>query len=315
MKKTTTVILSLAVLLFAACNKSGGYKKTKSGLLYKIVSDKKGALAKRGDFLKVHFVQKIRDSILGSTYGSMPTYVPVDSVGPDYNPGEIFPLLHKGDSVVVVMEADTLLRKQGQLPPFIGKKDKIILAFRVLEILNGQEAVQKDQIVEMEKQKQRDELRKVDEMKAIEQYLAKNNITAQKTRNGVYYEIQQPGTGPQADSGKLVAIKYTGYTFDGKYFDSNIDSTKQIQKHSMDPFQFISGVQGAIQGMLEGIQQFKKGGKGRLFIPSVLAYGARGMGEDIKPNTNLIFDIEVVDVTDAPQQPQMPQIPPQHQPH
>src|SRR3954471_3097428 len=106
MKKTTTFLLGI-ILAFAinGCSQ-GGFKKTKSGLLYKIISDGKAPLAKKGEFLKVHFTQKLRDSVVSTSFNSFPTYAPVDSVGPVYNPAEIFNKLRKGDSAVVVMLAD-----------------------------------------------------------------------------------------------------------------------------------------------------------------------------------------------------------------
>ena len=316
MKKTTFLLSALSVLLLATACKNSGFKKTKSGLAYKIISNGKGQQVKRGELIKIHFSNKLRDSLIGTTYGSMPTYAQVDSVGPEYNPAEIFPLLRKGDSAIIVLEIDTLLKRNpGQLPPNFKAKDKMVLTIRVLEILPTREAVQQDQMEEMAKQKQRDDVRKVDEIKAIEQYLAKNNIKAVQTKNGVFYEIQNPGSGPQADSGKIVAINYTGYLMDGKFFDSNVDSNKQVQKHPLTPFEFMAGMQGAIPGMLEGVTLFKEGGKGRLFIPSVLGYGAQGSPPVIKPHENLIFEIEVMSVKDASQQQGMPQMPQQPQNH
>jgi FKBP-type peptidyl-prolyl cis-trans isomerase FkpA len=147
------------------------------------------------------------------------------------------------------------------------------------------------------------------ELATIETYLKNNNIKAEKLK-GVFVEIKEKGTGPAAESGKMVSIKYTGTNFEGKPFDSNIDSTKQTQPHPMDPFSFIAGQQGAIQGMLEGITAFNKGGKGRLFIPSSMGYGPQGSPPAIKPNENLIFEVEVVDVADAPQQAPPPPMPP-----
>jgi FKBP-type peptidyl-prolyl cis-trans isomerase len=316
MKKTTTILLAtLLMVLMVGCSEKGGFKKTRSGLSYKIISDGKGPLVKKGELIKIHFANKVHDSVLGSTYGSMPTYAQVDSVGPEYNPTEIFSLLRKGDSAVIILEVDTLSKRNpGQLPPYFKPKDKMVLTLRVLDILPTREAVQQDQVEEMAKQKQKDDARKIGEMKEIEQYLAKNNIKAQQTKNGVFYEIQNPGAGPQADSGKIVSINYTGYLMDGKFFDSNVDSTKQIQKHPLSPFEFMAGVQGAIPGMLEGVTVFKEGGKGRIFIPSVLGYGAQGSPPVIKPYQNLMFEIEVTSVKDAPPQQEMPQMPmPQQQ--
>ncbi len=313
MKKSTTILLSsLLILIISACSEKGGFKKTRSGLAYKIISDGKGQPVKQGEMLKIHFTNKIRDSILGSTYGGMPTYARVDSVGPEYNPTEIFPLLRKGDSAVIVIEVDTLIKKNpGQLPPYLKRKDKMMLTIKVIDILPNSEAFQKDQMEEMAKQKQKDDTRKAQEIREIQEYLTKNNIKAQQTPGGVFYEIQNPGSGPKADSGKVVSINYTGYSLDGKFFDSNVDSSKQIQKHPLGPFEFMAGVQGAIPGMLEGITVFNEGGKGRIYIPSVLAYGSQGSPPVIKPNQNLMFEVEVTSVRDAPPQQNMPQMPPQ----
>jgi FKBP-type peptidyl-prolyl cis-trans isomerase len=153
------------------------------------------------------------------------------------------------------------------------------------------------------------ELFKTKEMAAIEKYLSNKKINAVKVNNNVFVQIETEGTGARADSGKLVGVKYSGYNFDGKYFDSNTDTTRQLQKHPLETFFFTSKQEGAIQGMLEGITLFKVGSKGKMFIPSLMAYGPQGMPPAIKPNENLIFDIEVVEVKDKPATPQQPEMP------
>jgi len=301
MKKISSYLfISIAMIAAVSCNNTG-LKKTKSGLLYKIISDGKGEPVKRGQFLKFEYSQKVHDSVLNSSANGMPAYVRIDSVGPMYSPVEIFGLLRKGDSAVVIMLADSLVNKMhGQLPPFMKKKDKIVLTLKVLDVFVSEDLVSADRqkILDGEKDK---------EIKQIQDYLSKNSITnIQKTNEGVFYQILTPGTGPKVDSGKTVSIKYTGYTFDGKPFDSNVDSTKQIQAHPMSVFEFKAGVSGAIEGMVKTITQFKKGDKGKMYIPSMLGYGAQGAGGAIKPFENLIFEIEVVDVTDAPKQTERP---------
>ena len=298
MKKLTSYVMAVATLFAAVSCNNQGFKKTKSGLQYKIISDGKGDVVKRGQYLKVTFVQKVHDSVLSSSSNGFPTYIPVDSVGPVYAPAEVFGLLRKGDSAIIVLEVDTLLRKSGgQLPPFLKKKDKITLALRVEDIFVNNELVKqdRDKYLDVEKQK---------EIKQIEEYLSKNNITGAKmTKGGVYYQILTEGSGPRVDSGKIVAIRYTGYDMEGKPFDSNTDSTKQSQAHSMAPYEFKAGVSGAISGMVEAVLQFKKGDKGKIFVPAMLGYGPQGAGNVIKPFENLIFDMEVVDIKDAPSAP------------
>ncbi len=309
MKRTTILLGSLAVMLLMAACSGGGFKKTKSGLLYKVISDGKGKPAQRGQVLKFHVSQRIKggskDSLLGETYGKMPSYAQVDSIGPMYHPAEIFSLLRKGDSAVVVMLADTLFKKNpGGLPPFITKKDKIFITFKILDLFTADSLAQKDQMVESTKEQARQQAEqqkaaaegeklKGPAAKEIEDYLAKNKITTQKTAGGTYVEIKELGTGMQAAAGKKIAVKYTGKLFpSGKQFESNMDGSRP-------PYELVLGTGAVIPGWDEGLAYFKKGGKGTLYIPFFQAYGDRpGPGQ--KPHESLIFDVEVVDVQDAP---------------
>lgn len=311
MKKTASFILSgLAVLLLASCS-GGGFKKTKSGIMYKIISDGKGITAQKGQFLKIHVVQNLRkgskDSLLATSYDAIPVYLPVDSLPPSYNPAEVFTMLRKGDSAQIIMEVDSLMKQGGNLPPFMSKSDKIVIGIKVLDVMSDEDRA-KDQASseqayqEVMKKKEGVQLEK--DIATIQNYLSGKKISAERVGQGTFVEILEPGTGPMADSGKLVSIRYTGQVINGDYFDSNIDSTKQFQPHPMEPFEFISGSQGAIDGMLEGIQKFRKGSKGNMYIPSALGYGMNPRpGGPIKANDNLMFYIEVVDVKDLPQQP------------
>ncbi|MEO8584438.1 MAG: FKBP-type peptidyl-prolyl cis-trans isomerase [Flavitalea sp.] len=290
MKKTTTIILSLAVLFaLGGCSK-GGFKKTKSGILYKIISDGKAPIAKKGEFLKVNYTQKVRDSILSSSYNGVPTYAPVDSVGPVYNPAEVFSMLRKGDSAIVVMLADSLMKRSGgRLPPFIHQKDKLTLTLKVVDVFKSEEELRKDQAAMMDGKKQQ-------EIKDIEKYLNDKGIKAEKTEKGVFVQMLTKGDGPKVDTGKAVHVKYKGTTFAGKVFDSNLDSTFG---HA-DPYVLVIGKHGAIEGWDDGLRLFNKGGKGILYIPSMMAYGANPPpGSPFKAFENLIFDVDVLDVTDG----------------
>jgi len=114
----------------------------------------------------------------------------------------------------------------------------------------------------------------------IEDYLQANNLTADMGQLGLQYIIENPGTGndfPNAAS--TVIMKYKGYYPDGEVFDEN------------DNFQI--SLQSVIPGWQFGVPLFKKGGKGKLFIPSSIGYGQFGRG-GIPPNQVLIFDIELI---------------------
>jgi FKBP-type peptidyl-prolyl cis-trans isomerase len=306
-RKTTLVLSALALLLLGTACKNSGFKKTKSGMQYKIIPNGKGPLIKRGDIIKLHFLHKLRDSVLANSYEQMPFYAKVDSVGPIYDPQEIFTLLHKGDSAVVIRLADSLAKKQGGLPEFIHPKDQLVLSFRVVDVFTADSLAQADQMKEMSaaqaKQAQKLESLKGPKTKELEDYLAKNKVQFQKGPQGTFVEIKDPGNGPQADSGKHVQVRYTGKSFPSmKVFESNMEAGKQ-------PFDVVVGTHSVIAGWDEGLKYFKKGGKGTLYIPFYLAYGPQP-GPGGQPYENLVFDVEIVDVSDSAKQmappPQMP---------
>ena len=126
----------------------------------------------------------------------------------------------------------------------------------------------------------------VDEDKLITDYLTSKNLTAEKTPEGVYFIIETQGTGNFATLSNTVSVRYKGYLLNGSVFDEN-PAPKPI-------FTTLLGG-GVITGWKIGLQKFKKGGKGKLFIPSSQAYGSTGSGS-ISGNTPIAFDIELVDV-------------------
>jgi FKBP-type peptidyl-prolyl cis-trans isomerase FkpA len=302
MKTISSYVWVSLVLLGAISCTNSDFKKTKSGLLYKIYSDGKGPVAKKGEFLKGQVSEKLRDSVLFATYGGVPLYVRVDSTGPTYSPAEIFPMLRKGDSAVVVMLADTIQRKSGgQLPPFMKKKDKIIVTFKITDIFASQDLLMADRTQELQKEKDR-------EVRDVENYLAKNNIQAQKSTLGAYYVVETPGDGPKVDSGKQVSVRYTGKLFpSGKVFQSNMTGPGNA------PFKFVVGAHQIIPGWDDALRNFRQGGKGTLYIPAFLAYNDQ-KGPGGKQFEDLIFDIVVDTVRDAPPTPAQPMGPMQRMP-
>jgi FKBP-type peptidyl-prolyl cis-trans isomerase len=304
MKKTPLILSALSVLFMATACKNSGFKKTKSGLLYKIISNGSGPKLKKGDIIKIQFVHKLRDSVLASSYEQMPFYAQVDSIGPVYDPQEIFSMLRKGDSAVVIRLADTLAKKQGTLPDFIKKGDKLVLSMKVVDVFTVDSLAQKDRMAEMQKMQQKMQEKEASlrapKVKEIEDYLKQKNINAQKAPLGTFVEVKQQGTGAQVDSGKYCSIRYTGKLFPSmNVFESNMEGGKE-------PFSVVVGTHAVIPGWDEGLKYFKQGGKGTLYIPFFNAYGAQ-QGPGGKQYENLVFDIEVVSVSDsAPKQQAMP---------
>ncbi len=96
------------------------------------------------------------------------------------------------------------------------------------------------------------------------------------------------GTGIETVKGALVICHYTGTLEDGTKFDSSHDHGR--------PFQFVIGSGRVIKGWDQGLMGMKVGGKRTLYVPAHLAYGERQVGPIIKPNSNLIFHVELLEV-------------------
>ena len=96
------------------------------------------------------------------------------------------------------------------------------------------------------------------------------------------------GSGKTAVKGALLVCHYTGLLEDGTKFDSSHDHGR--------PFQFVIGSGRVIKGWDQGIMGMKENGQRTLFVPSHLAYGERQKGDLIKPHSNLIFHIELIEV-------------------
>jgi len=122
----------------------------------------------------------------------------------------------------------------------------------------------------------------IEDEKAIEDYLAANNLTAEVGDLGLRYIIEEPGEGPNPTFTSSVIVKYKGYLPDGTVFDESEASQFSLQGSTL------------IRGWQIGIPLFKKGGKGKLILPSSLGYGQFGTGATIGPNQILIFDIELI---------------------
>jgi FKBP-type peptidyl-prolyl cis-trans isomerase FkpA len=111
----------------------------------------------------------------------------------------------------------------------------------------------------------------------IENYLLENDLTAQSLESGLYYIIEEQGTGSKPDLQSRVTVAYTGKLLNGDVFDSGTIT--------LYVYEFI-------EGWKEGLQLFNEGGKGQLFVPSTLAYGNKDQ-ETIPANSVLIFDIHL----------------------
>lgn len=118
---------------------------------------------------------------------------------------------------------------------------------------------------------------------AIKTYISENGLKATATGSGLYYVIESQGNGQSCNANSTVKVAYKGYFLNGEVFDESNASG------------ITFNLQNVIEGWTEGIPYFKKGGTGKLLIPSALGYGENDYN-GIPGNSVLIFDIQLIDV-------------------
>ncbi|MCL2194205.1 MAG: FKBP-type peptidyl-prolyl cis-trans isomerase [Treponema sp.] len=153
-------------------------------------------------------------------------------------------------------------------------------------MMDRQEALELVQIAfERALERQSEELRIQEEL-----FLAANATVSgiNQTESGLQYMVLERGDGPRPTATDTVVVHYEGMLTDGTVFDSSIlrGSPEII------PLEMV------IPGWTEGIQLMNVGSRYRLYIPSHLAYGARGAGQIIPPFATLVFTIELISILD-----------------
>ena len=121
-----------------------------------------------------------------------------------------------------------------------------------------------------------------------EKFLAENrsNDGVIVLASGLQYKIIKNGEGKKPLIDSRVIVHYRGTLIDGTEFDSSYARGEPIEL----------GLNQVIKGWQETLQLMSVGSKWQVFIPSELAYGERGAGRSIEPNSTLIFDIELLSI-------------------
>jgi FKBP-type peptidyl-prolyl cis-trans isomerase FklB len=125
-------------------------------------------------------------------------------------------------------------------------------------------------------------------MKGI-QFLMENDKRPEitTTESGLQYEVIEAGTGETPTDASTVKVHYEGKLIDGTVFDSSMARGQ--------PTEFP--VNRVIKGWTEALCLMQVGAKWKLYIPSDLAYGDKGVGNVIGPHQVLIFDVELLEIT------------------
>jgi len=271
--------------------------------------------------VKYQVIQKLNDSVLLNTYTTKkPFYFEVKPQlqTPNYadtraTAEQIIAKAKEGDSIYLVQSTDSLI-KQNPQQTLYKKGQRVVTTIRIEKVFKNEEeanaAYYKEQIPSKEELAENYKMMRQNfgaymkdsanaaslqrDDKIIEDYLKAHGINAKKTEWGVYVQEITPGTGPKPTIRQYANVNYKGMHLSGEVFDQGPYPNVQI------------GGQGTIPGFWLGILELQKGGKGRIYIPSLLGYGAQGNPPKIKPNEILIFEIELLDISDVPfpEQPQ-----------
>lgn len=124
---------------------------------------------------------------------------------------------------------------------------------------------------------------------AGEKFLAENKTRkgVTTTASGLQYEVLKRGSGTESPKATdKVKVHYHGTNIDGSVFDSSVERGETI----------TFGLNQVISGWTEGLQLMKVGDKFKFYIPANLAYGERSPSPAIKPNSTLIFEVELFDI-------------------
>lgn len=236
-----------------------GFTISPSGLKYKIHQQGTGKKPKAGDRVEVHYTGKLtNDTVFDSSIPRgepLPFYIGKNMVIKGWDEG--ISMLNEGGKAQLV------------IPPYLGYGQRAM----------GKIPANSTLIFDVE-------LVKVVPKVTPVPFDTKGKDTI-KLASGLKYIIVEEGKGRIPFSGANVTAHYTGYLEDGKIFDSSVERGQ--------PFKFPVGKGKVIKAWDEAFSILKTGTKARLLVPSKLGYNERGFGKLIPPNSNLIFDIELIE--------------------
>ncbi|MFH0842481.1 MAG: FKBP-type peptidyl-prolyl cis-trans isomerase [Bacteroidota bacterium] len=123
-----------------------------------------------------------------------------------------------------------------------------------------------------------------------EAFLARNKERAEvtTTSSGLQYEVIKMGNGPKPTTENVVKVHYTGTLIDGTEFDSSVTRGEPA----------VFPLSGVIAGWTEALQLMPVGSKFRIYLPQSIGYGDQQAGEQIKPYSTLIFDVELLEIVE-----------------
>ena len=261
------------------------------------------------------FPDEIVDSLSHNTKG----YLSMANAGPGTNGSQFFVTLAPtewldGKHTIFgkVMEGMSVVDSIGTLKTIGQDKPEVDVVIKEVKIIRKGNDAKDFNAAEVFENRLAD--LKAEEEEMFQKQEAAKAVTAQKfaamkedtevLESGLMIHFLEKGEGVKPKDGAMVEIDYAGYFADGTLFDTSMEETavqggvfNQQRKDQVgyNPMLIPYGPDAqVIPGFKEGLQQMKVGDKAIIFIPSHLAYGERGAGNVIPPNTDLIFELHIV---------------------
>lgn len=291
MKKIT---LCLLAVVFVTAVKA---QVTPKGAQYQIFTKGTGPKIKLDDIVTFNVIEKTdKDSLLISTYKTgQPVQVKVQPSQNVADLMEVFPLLGLQDSAVVHVPTDSIFKgHEESRPAFLPLHSNLNFTLKIEKIQSLNEAIAERNAA----------LTKLQQAEATntDQYIAANKLVLKTTPSGLKYQIlslPEKGSGRKPLPGDTVMVNYVGRTLTGKVFDASVEFVAkeaglQQPGRNYEPIRVVIGAGQVIPGWDEGLQLLPEGAAAKLVIPSKLAYGSQGAGQDIAPFSTLVFDINLL---------------------
>lgn len=285
--------ITIGFLLVLGCGRNGKGYKTESGLIFYVYGKhSEDSTARVGSVVKLNIKKYVNDSLVENTYYGIPQYEQVmPGLFYPYEAGEIYPFFHKGDSIVLIQEADTLLKRRlfYPVPSYVSEGDKIVTHIKVLDIFANDSIANADMNEEYPRAIERN--RKSGAAR-VRNYLDEHGIKAELTPDTVFIEKIREGDGPLINPGDIITIRFTAQTISGTVFGTN---TREDDV-PMD-YEVMSGFMPS--GIDESLIRLKVGDHARFYIPAMKGFGASPPPSLEKGFQDLIFEVEILKSRDA----------------
>lgn len=289
MRKPILVLWIAIMVLFSACDKAPPYVVMDSGIQYRLVDDNGADKPRMGDVIVMDMAHYLGDSLIYQT--EKEGFIINPNIGAPPEIRDVLNLTGEGDSLQIQMTLGKYASFTGlPISPRMDTTQLVTWNIRVTEIENESTVLERNRKAQAQTDRE-----------LIEAFVVNNNLEAQTTDEGLYYVILQEGNNVFPKNGDEVFLEYSMSLLDGTLIDTS--SEKLARENDMfNPNRtygsrsFILGDKEILEGWNIGMPKLSKGAKGKLLIPSELAYGPSGYGSQIGPNTVIVFDVELVDI-------------------